>query len=123
MNNNDSDNVVQSDYEYSKGVYLDLIERGQEALQQMMDVADESQHPRAYEVLANLIKTISDTNDKVMDLNKKVKDINKKDTKDPAQIESGKTTNNVFIGSTTDLQRMLQDASKEKIVDITPEDK
>lgn len=117
----DSDNnIVNDDYEYSKGVYLDLISRGQEALQQMMDVADESQHPRAYEVLANLIKTVSDTNDKVMDLNKKMKDIKKKDDKSSDQIET-KTTNNVFIGSTTDLQRMLQDAAKEPI-DITPND-
>ena len=112
----DSDYSI--DYEKSKGVYLDLISRGQEALQSMMDVADESQHPRAYEVLATLIKTISDTNDKVMDLNKKIKDLKKKDEKLPSLPES-KTTNNVFIGSTTDLQRMLQDAAKAPI-DISP---
>lgn len=114
------DSDYSTDYEQSKGVYLDLISRGQEALQQMMDVADESQHPRAYEVLATLIKTISDTNDKVMDLNKKIKDLKKKDEKLPSLPEN-KTTNNVFIGSTTDLQRMLQDAAKAPI-DITPDE-
>lgn len=120
------DDKVETDYEKSRDTYYDLIDKGKDALELMMEVARESEHPRAFEVLSGLIKNISDVNDKVMDLNKKHKDINKKD--EPKQVE-GTTTNNVFIGSTTDLQRMLQDANKttlemnqqpSNVIDITP---
>lgn len=115
----DNDDNVQNDYEKSRDTYYDLIQKGQEALDLMMEVARESEHPRAFEVLSGMIKNVADVNDKVMDLNKKNKDINKSD--EPAQ--TGTTNNNVFIGSTADLQRMLQDASEEKpdnVIDITP---
>lgn len=120
------DDKVETDYAKSRDTYYDLIDKGKDALELMMEVARESEHPRAFEVLSGLIKNISDVNDKVMDLNKKHKDINKKD--EPKQVE-GTTTNNVFIGSTTDLQRMLQDANKtsmemnqqpSNVIDITP---
>lgn len=120
------DDKVETDYERSRDTYYDLIDKGKDALELMMEVARESEHPRAFEVLSGLIKNVSDVNDKVMDLNKKHKDINKKD--EPKQVE-GTTTNNVFIGSTTDLQRMLQDANKasmemnqqpSNVIDITP---
>jgi len=116
----DSDKQIDDDFDFSRGVYLDLIKTGQEALGNMIDVAQESEHPRAYEVLSGMIKNVSDINDKLMDHHKKKKDMQKVDSKEAAAI-SGTTTNNVFLGSTTDLQRMLQDASKQAI-DITPDD-
>ena len=111
---------LANDYEYSRRVLYDLIEKGTDALESMIEVARESEHPRAFEVLSGLIKNTADVNDKLLDLNKKHKDINAKETL-PA-IE-GTTNNNVFIGSTSDLQRMLQDAGKNvenNVVDITP---
>lgn len=113
---------VQNDYEKSRDTYYDLIDKGKDALELMMEVARESEHPRAFEVLSGLMKNIADVNDKVMDLNKKHKDINKEEP--TKQIES-QTTNNMFIGSTADLQKMLQQANKptevkDNVIDITP---
>jgi len=117
------DENVENDYEYSKRTYYDLIEKGQNALDDMIDVARNLEHPRAYEVLSGMIKNVSDVNDRLMDLNKKKKDFYKNDIK---QIEGNNTTNNnLFVGSTTDLQRMLQDVEKtakpaNNVIDITP---
>ena len=86
----------------------------------MIEVARESEHPRAFEVLSGLMKNTADINDKLLDLNKKHKDINTDPLK---QIENGTTNNNVYVGSTADLQRMLQDvksAKENNVVDITP---
>ena len=112
-----SDENVENDYEYSKRTYYDLIEKGQGALDDMIDVARNLEHPRAYEVLSGMIKNVSDVNDKLMDLNKKKKDFYKNDTK---QIEGNNTTNNnLFVGSTTDLQRMLKNVSdNDNVIDI-----
>lgn len=113
----DEDKNVKNDYEYSREVYYDLIEKGRSALEDMIQVARESEHPRAFEVLAGLIKNTSDVNDKLMDLNKKHKDINSKD--EPKAV--GQTTNNLFVGSTTDLQRLLHTQQRnDNVVDITP---
>ena len=111
----DNDNV-KSDYDYSRETYYDLIEKGREGLEDMIHVARESEHPRAYEVLAGMLKNISDINDKLMDLNKKHKDITQP-TKDSKQIEHQQ---NIFVGSTADLQKMLQKESEE--IDVTPTD-
>jgi len=70
---------IKSDYDKSRETYYDLIEKGQDALSMMMEVARESEHPRAYEVLSGMIKNVADVNDKLMDLNKKNKDIQKSD--------------------------------------------
>ena len=83
---------IKSDYDYSRDTYYDLIEKGRESLEDMIEVARQSEHPRAYEVLSGMIKNISDVNDKLMDLNKKNKDINQENVKQIA----GNTTNNVF---------------------------
>jgi t-SNARE complex subunit (syntaxin) len=112
---NEKDNV-KSDYEYSRETYYDLIEKGREGLEDMIHVARESEHPRAYEVLAGMLKNISDINDKLMDLNKKHKDITQP-TKETKQVEHQQ---NIFVGSTADLQRMLQKESEE--IDVTPTD-
>ncbi len=111
------DENVENDYEYSKRTYYDLIEKGQNALDDMIDVARNLEHPRAYEVLSGMIKNVSDVNDRLMDLNKKKKDFYKNDIK---QIEGNNTTNNnLFVGSTTDLQRMLKNVSdNDNVIDI-----
>jgi len=116
----DNKKDVDNDYTYSREVLYDLIEKGRGALEDMIEVARESEHPRAFEVLSGLIKNTADVNDKLLDLNKKHKDISTDPLK---QVENGTTNNNVFIGSTTDLQRMLQDVHKKEennVVDITP---
>jgi hypothetical protein len=109
---------VSNDYNYSRQTYYDLIEKGKESLDLMIEVARESEHPRAFEVLSGMIKNVSDVNDKLMDLNKKNKDISAEDIK---KIEQ--TTNNLFVGSTAELQRMLQDNDEtmSNVVDITPQ--
>ena len=109
----DSDQF-KNDYEYSRETLFDLINKGRDALEEMIAVARESEHPRAFEVLSGLIKNVADVNDKLMDLNKKHKDMNKKEE----QKQIGNTTNNLYVGSTSDLQRMLQ----RQTVDITPDD-
>ena len=105
---------IKSDYEYSRETYYDLLEKGRGSLEDMIEVARASEHPRAYEVLSGMIKNLSDVNDKLMDLNKKNKDINQEQVKQIA----GNTTNNVFLGSTADLQRLLQ--NEKDIIDVTP---
>tara|TARA_B100000902_G_C26601120_1_gene570532 strand:- start:118 stop:486 length:369 start_codon:yes stop_codon:yes gene_type:complete len=110
------DNIT-NDYNYSRQTYYDLIEKGRESLDLMIEVARESEHPRAFEVLSGMIKNVSEVNDKLMDLNKKNKDISADDIK---KIEA--TTNNLFVGSTAELQRMLQDNDEvSNVVDITPQ--
>jgi len=111
------DNIT-NDYNYSRQTYYDLIEKGKESLDLMVEVARESEHPRAFEVLSGMIKNVSEVNDKLMDLNKKNKDISAEEIK---KIEQ--TTNNLFVGSTAELQRMLQDNDEtmSNVVDITPQ--
>lgn len=116
----DSDGL-EDDFEYSRKVYLDLIATGQEALQNMLDVADETAHPRSYEVLSGMIKNISDVNDRLMDIHKKRKDIKKKDQSANVIPNQGNTTNNLFVGSTTDLQRMIlntKEIENSKVIDL-----
>ena len=102
---------VKSDYEYSRDTYYDILEKGKESLELMIEVARESEHPRAFEVLSGMMKNMADINDKLMDLNKKNKDINQEDVK---QIT---TNNNVFLGSTADLQKLLKN---DDLIDVTP---
>ncbi len=105
-----SDNKdLQRDYEYSRGQLYNLVEKGQEAINGILDVAQNSDHPRAYEVAGNLIKNVADITDKLVDLQGKMKDINQ---------EKVKTTNNVtnamFVGSTSELQKMLKEVGSNK---------
>ena len=106
---------IETDYDYSRQTYYDLLESGKESVEMMVEVARESEHPRAFEVLSNMIKNLADVNDKLMDLNKKNKDIHKAEKEETKQI----TNNNVFLGSAADLQRMLKD---EAVIDVTPTD-
>jgi len=109
------DKNVQTDYDYSRQTYYDLIEKGRESLEMMIEVARESEHPRAYEVLSGMIKNISDVNDKLMDLNKKQKDMSKNE--EPKQV-GNQTTNNLYL-TTADLQKMMN-SEDEKLIDVTP---
>jgi len=109
-----SEKKLNDDFEYSRATYYELLEKGKESLEDMMEVARSSEHPRAYEVLSNLIKNMADVNDKLMDLNKKRKDMDKKEEK-----LIGGTTNNLFVGTTSDLQKLLQD--DEQVIDVTNE--
>ena len=106
-------NFFDSDYNFSKETYYSLIRKGQQGIEEMLEVAAASEHPRAYEVLSKLIKDVSDVNDRLMDLNKKKKDLENADKKTSTE----NTTNNLFIGSTTELQRLLH---KQNLKDITP---
>jgi hypothetical protein len=115
----DDDPNIKSDYDYSRATYYELIDKGRESLDLMIEVARESEHPRAFEVLSNMIKNISDVNDKLMELNKKTKDVTQSDNK---QDQKAITNNNVFIGSTTDLQRLLMKNDDEKVIDVSPSD-
>lgn len=101
----DKNDNVKNDYEYSRDTLYELIEKGKDALENMIEVARESEHPRAYEVLSGLIKNVSDTNDKLMDLNKKQKQMDESET--PAQVENQQ--NNYYLGSTADLQKLLKE--------------
>ena len=107
------DNNVKNDYDYSRETYYELIEKGKDALENMIEVARESEHPRAYEVLSGMIKNVSDVNDRLMDLNKKQKEMDKRE--ETKQIEN--QTNNVFLTSTADLQKMLQ---QDDVIDAEP---
>jgi len=106
---------VDNDYKYSRENYYNLIERGQEAIDGILDVAREGQHPRAYEVAGALIKNVADTVDKLQDLQKKLKDL-----KELPKTASANIKNALFIGSTAELQKMLKNENiKSKT--ITPE--
>jgi hypothetical protein len=101
---------ANKDYEYTRGELYRLISQGQEAVQGALEVAQESGHPRAYEVAVNAMKQVSDMTDKLIDLQQKMKNLGKEDKK------SAPTTvnNTMFIGTTADLQKMIKDAAKDK---------
>ncbi len=103
------DTDPQKDYEYTRGQLYDLIEKGQEAVQGALEVAQESGHPRAFEVAVNAMKQVSDMTDKLIDLQKKMKDL------DAPVKGAGPTTvnNTMFVGSTADLQKMLKEMGKK----------
>jgi hypothetical protein len=99
-----SENDIKKDYEYTRANLYSLIEKGQEAINGIMELAGEGGSARAYEVAGQLIKSVADTTDKLIDLQKKLKDV---------EEDTGKTTNNVtnnavFVGSTTELQKLLK---------------
>ena len=96
---------VNKDYDYTRGNLYSLIEKGQEAINGIMEVAGETASPRAYEVAGQLIKSVADTTDKLADLHKKVKDI-EADTK---KTQNTVTNNALFVGSTSELSKLIKD--------------
>jgi|TARA_B100000035_G_scaffold211314_1_gene180976 hypothetical protein len=98
-------NDITKDYEYTRANLYSLIEKGQEAINGIMELAGESASPRAYEVAGQLIKSVADTTDKLADLQKKLKDLEE----DTAQKTPSSVTNNaLFVGSTTELSKLLK---------------
>ena len=98
-------NKVDQDYEDVRKQLFDLAEQGDEAIELMLDLARESEHPRAFEVLGQLIKNNAEIGEKILKLHKSKKEVDKDDM--PALPDG--TTSNVFIGSTAELQKMLRD--------------
>jgi hypothetical protein len=98
------DDDIEKDYKYTRANLYSLIEKGQEAINGIMELADEGGSPRAYEVAGQLIKSVADTTDKLIDLQKKLKDV-EEDTK---KTTNNVTNNAVFVGSTSELQKMLK---------------
>ena len=100
----------KDDYEYTRGELYSLIDQGQEAVRGALEVAQESGHPRAYEVATNAMKQVADMTDKLIDLQGKMKKLD-----EPTAGAAPKTVNNtMFLGSTADLQKMLQEMGKKK---------
>ena len=101
---------LQKDYEYSRGQLYSIIEKGQEAINGILELAQESDSPRAYEVAGQLIKNVGDVTDKLLDLQKKMKDINKEEK---GVIPTSVTNNAVFFGSTAELQKFLKSSMNQ----------
>ena len=100
---------IRNDYEYTRGNLYSIIEKGQEAINGILELAQESDMPRAYEVAGQLIKSVSDATDKLMDLQKKLKDVNEEQ-----QLKGPNTVNNaLFVGSTAELAKLLKNGVKE----------
>ena len=103
-----SDETVDNDFKYARENLYNINERGSDALNTLVDVANQSQHPRAFEVVGQLVKTLSDTNKDLLELQKKVKVI-KKDIPDQPQ----NVTNALFVGNTSELQKMINKRNNE----------
>jgi len=100
-----SDNEdIKKDYEYTRANLYSLIEKGQEAINGIMEVAGEGGSPRAYEVAGQLIKSVGDVTDKLIDLQKKLKDVEEDSSKIPNTV----TNNALFVGSTSELSKLLK---------------
>ena len=109
---------IQDDYEFSRETYRSLVTKSNDAIEHMLNLAAESEHPRAFEVLSNMLKNTADMTDKLMALQKAKKDLAQK------QESAGKpalTQNNLFLGSTTDLQKHLIEKLKEQNVTAATE--
>jgi len=96
-------NDLKKDYKYTRGNLYSIIEKGQEALNGILELAQESEMPRAYEVAGQLIKNVADATDKLIDLQKKLKDIDEQKVKGPTNV-----TNALFVGSTAELSKLLK---------------
>ena len=110
-----SDNDVTKDYDYTRANLYSLIEKGQETLNGIMELAGDSASPRAFEVAVQIIKSVADTTDKLMDLQKKVKEVEEEKTKTTNNV----TNNALFVGSTSELSKML----KQGILNNNDQDK
>ena len=101
---------IEKDYDYTRGNLYSIIEKGQEAINGILELAQDSEMPRAYEVAGQLIKSVSDATDKLMDLQKKLKDVNEESVaKGPTNV-----TNALFVGSTSDLSKLIKAQSDSK---------
>jgi len=96
-----------NDYKYSREIFYGLVERGQDAIEGILDIAKESEHPRVYEVAGQLIKTVGETTEKLIDLQAKMKELDK-DNNMPDKVQ-----NNLFVGSSAELQKLLRNNAQE----------
>ena len=103
---------IDNDYKYSRDNYYNLIDKGNEAIQGILDIAKEGQHPRAYEVAGQLISQVGQTVDKLQDLQKKLKDLKEVPNKTTANIK-----NALFVGPTNELQKMLNRKKEDEIIE------
>tara|TARA_B100001115_G_C15826554_1_gene411705 strand:+ start:33 stop:446 length:414 start_codon:yes stop_codon:yes gene_type:complete len=99
---NNSESEADIDYKYARENLYNIIEKGQESLNTLVDVAQQSQHPRAFEVVSQLVKTLSDTNKDLLELQRKIKVINKDITEGPKTVN-----NSLYVGNTADLQKFI----------------
>ena len=101
---------IEKDYEYTRANLYAIIEKGQEAINGILELAEESEMPRAYEVAGQLIKSVSDATDKLMDLQKKLKDV-----EEETKVKGPNTVNNaLFVGSTSELAKLLKNGAKQE---------
>ncbi len=108
---------IGNDYDHSRESYYNLIDKGNEAIEGILEIAKEGQHPRAYEVAGQLIGQVANTVDKLQDLQKKLKDL-----KEVPKSANANIKNALFVGSTAELQKMLKGNNEStKSKDITPE--
>ena len=99
---------ITRDYEYTRGNLYSIIEKGQEAIDGILELAQDSEMPRAYEVAGQLIKSVSDATDKLMDLQKKLKDVEEESSKRPTNV-----TNALFVGSTAELSKLIKKSGEK----------
>jgi len=99
----DDDREIDTDTKYVRQNMYDLIEKGHGAIDELLAVADQSQHPRAYEVLANMIKTMGDMNKDLIDMHEKKRKLKQAEEKEEKAI----TNNNLFVGSTSELLKLM----------------
>ena len=101
---------IKRDYEYTRGNLYSIIEKGQEAIDGILELAQESEMPRAYEVAGQLIKNVADATDKLLTLQQKLKDVQEeKESKGPTTVN-----NALFVGSTAELQKLLKNSNQDK---------
>lgn len=100
---------IKKDYEYTRGNLYAIIEKGQEALNGILELAQESDMPRAYEVAGQLIKSVSDATDKLMDLQKKIRDIDENKYQGPTTVN-----NALYVGSTAELLKLIKQQKEDK---------
>jgi hypothetical protein len=104
LNVKESNNDIKKDYEYTRANLYSLIEKGQEAINGIMELAGEGGSPRAYEVAGQLIKSVGDVTDKLIDLQKKLKEVEE----DTVKTTNNVTNNALFVGSTAELSKLLK---------------
>ena len=103
---------IDSDYKYSRENLYSLVERGQDAIDGILTLAKETEHPRTYEVAGQLIKNVGEVTEKLLQLQEKMKKLNDEVGKTPSKV-----TNALFVGSTSDLQKLIKNKKKEDAVD------
>lgn len=104
------DDSAKEDFERARANIHNMIENGQEAMVKLAQIADSSQHPRAFEVLAKLMDTMLNANEKLLDLQTKIREIDAADA--PMNEKAQTINNNLFVGSTAELQKVLKDMKK-----------